>query len=361
MSDTDTRPEPESGLTARQLGWSSFFAQQLSDDEHASLVPARVLAVQRSGVTVWSAAGSVDLPLGGRWFQLDAEERPTVGDWVLLDAARQSIRRLLERKSLLKRVAAGREHEVQLLGANIDTMFLVSSCNDEFNPARTERYLALALDAGVEPVVVLTKADLVADPAPYVEAARAIKRDLVVELVDARRPDTLDGVRAWCSTGQTVVLMGSSGVGKSTLVNSLAGADLQVTGAAREDDDKGRHTTSHRSLHPLPQGGLLLDSPGMRELALTDVDLVAAHLFEDVDKLARQCRFRDCAHVAEPGCAVQAAIDAGTLDARRLLSYRKLAREEAYHAETIAESRARFRALGKRYRQASKTRDRRGE
>jgi ribosome biogenesis GTPase len=346
---------PTEQLSRKALGWSPFFEQQLDDAEHESAVPARVFAVARSGVTVRTADGSLELPLGGRWFQLEPEARPTIGDWVLLDAARTTIVRLLARKSLLKRQAAGREHEVQLMAANVDTVFLVTACNDEFNPSRLERYLALAVDAGVEPVVVLTKADLATDVSTYVDAVRRLKRDVAVEAVDARDPESLAGVRAWCAPGQTVALLGSSGVGKSTLVNSLSGATVQLTREAREDDAKGRHTTTSRSLHLLPDGGLLVDNPGMRELALGDVD--AAELFEDVMALAAECRFRDCRHEAEPGCAVQAAISADRLDPRRLDSYRKLSRDEQRQSETTAQSRARFRALGRKIRQVQKDKD----
>lgn len=347
---------PSERLSRKALGWSAYFEQQLGAAEHETCVPARVFAVARSGVSVRTEDELLELPLGGRWFQLDAEERPTIGDWVLLDAGRTSIVRLLARKSLLKRQAAGREHEVQLMAANVDTVFLVTACNDEFNPSRLERYLALAVDAGVEPVVVLTKADLAADVTSFVDTVRRLKRDVAVEAVDARDPASLDGVRAWCVPGQTVALLGSSGVGKSTLVNSLSGAAVQLTREAREDDAKGRHTTTSRSLHLLPDGGLLVDNPGMRELALGDVD--AAGLFEDVTALAALCRFRDCRHEAEPGCAVQEAIAAGDLDPRRLDSYRKLARDEQRQSETTAQSRARFRALGKKYRQVQKDKDR---
>lgn len=337
-------------LTLSQLGWSGFFANQLTDEERDSAVPGRVFSVQRSGVTVVYPGGSVDLPISGRWFQLEVDARPTIGDWVLLDSGRQTIVRVLARKSVLRRVAVGREREVQLMAANVDTMILVSSCNEEFNPSRVERYLALALDAGVEPVVVLTKADLAEDADRFLREVRQLKRDLAVELVDARDPSTLDGVRAWCRPGQTITLLGSSGVGKSTLVNSLSGAQVQLTQAAREDDAKGRHTTTQRTLHVLPDGGLLVDNPGMRELSLADVDVSAVQVFDDVDALAAVCRFRDCRHEAEPGCAVSAAIASGELDPRRLESYRKLAQEETQRAVAVAETRARPRVTAKRLR-----------
>lgn len=313
-----------SQCSLRQLGWSAFFQAQVARQPSAGLIPARVVAVQRSGLTLVFEGGYVDIPLSGRWFQRPPEQRPTIGDWVLLNSQRNGIERLLERRSLLKRVASGKARDVQLLAANVDTMFLVSSCNEEFNVARIERYLALALEAGVKPVVVLTKGDQVADPDAFADAVRALKADLEIEVVDARDPLTLSGVKCWCGDGQTVALLGSSGVGKSTLVNTLSGAQVQLTQDVREDDGKGRHTTTHRSLHLLPQGGLVVDNPGMRELSLTDGDEGVQALFADIDEIGDHCRFRNCQHLREPGCAVQAAIAAGDLDHRRLDSYRKL-------------------------------------
>ncbi|MGE0625519.1 MAG: ribosome small subunit-dependent GTPase A [Pseudomonadales bacterium] len=333
------------------LGWSPVFQQQLTLEELEALTPARVFAVQRSGLKLVFEGGEMDVPLGGRWFQGSPEDRPTVGDWVLLDRASGTVVRLLERKSLLKRMSVSRPGDVQLIAANVDVLFLVSSCNEEFNLSRMERYLTLALEAGVQPVVVLTKADLAEDPDSFRTAAEALGRDLVVEIVNALDPASLDGLRAWCGRGQTVTLLGSSGVGKSTLINSLAGRDIQATGGIREDDAKGRHTTTHRSLHLLPGGGLLLDSPGMRELGITDADVGLSSAFADVESLAALCRFNDCGHESEPGCAVRAAILAGELDERRLQSYRKLRREELYNTETVAERHARVRQFSKMVKQ----------
>ena len=308
----------------RQLGWNTFFERQLSEAERRDLIPARVVAVQRTGLTLACDDGPLRVPMGGRWFQAAPEQRPTIGDWVLVHRRRGRIARLLERKSLLKRAAAGRSRDVQLIAANVDTVFLVSSCNEEFSAARLERYLALALEAGVTPVVVLTKRDLAEDPAAYVAQVRALKPDVPVVLVDARDPAGAAALRPWCGEGQTVALLGSSGVGKSTLVNSLSGATVQLTRDIRHDDAKGRHTTTHRSLHRLPDGGLLVDNPGMRELALTEAEEGVQSLFADIDALAAGCRFRDCRHHSEPGCAVLAAVESGALEARRLDSYRKL-------------------------------------
>jgi len=319
--------EEAGALSLARLGWQPFFSDQVTDAER-DCVPARVFGVRRRSLMVVYEGGEAELHLGGRWFQLPPEERPTIGDWLLLDEDHGSIVRMLERKSLLKRRAAGRNHELQAMAANVDTMFLVTSCNEEFNRSRVERYLALALEAGVRPVVVITKADQSDAPAEYAEVAAALMRELAVELVDARDAATLAGVRAWCGAGQTVALLGSSGVGKSTLVNSLSGLQVQDTGAIREADAKGRHTTTHRSLHVLPDGGLLVDNPGMRELTLGDVEQGVAELFADIEELSATCRFGNCSHEVEPGCAVQAALAAGTLDPRRLESYRKLGQKD---------------------------------
>jgi ribosome biogenesis GTPase len=333
-------------LTLRELGWSPFFQQQLTVEEAESLYPARVFAIQRTHMILMSESGEVRMSLAGRWFQMDAQMRPTVGDWVLITSMADTVVRLLDRKSLLKRLSAGQGSEVQLIGANVDSLFLVTSCNADFNPRRLERYLALAYEAGVEPVVVLTKADLCEDPEAYVKEVRKLKRDLVVELVNALDEKSVAGLEGWCGPGQTVALLGSSGVGKSTLVNTLATAEVQATGQIR-DDAKGRHTTTHRSLHRLPGGGLVLDSPGMRELAVAEVESGVAQMFDDVEALAAQCRFADCGHDTEPGCALRAAIEAGELEDERLVSYLKLRREEAYNRESIAERHARFRERDK--------------
>ena len=329
------------------LGLTPFFTQQLSAEEIEHALLARVTEVQRSDIIVSDGIGEWRIIPGGAWYQLPAAQRPTVGDWVLLDDSHEKILRMLERKSIFQRVAAGTRVDVQLVAANIDTLFIVTSCNDEFEESRLERYLALAAEAGVDPVVILTKADLSADAEAYVERVRTVSIDLPVEIVNALDPDTLSGAMVWVNKGSTVALVGSSGVGKSTLVNSLAGSKLVETGTIREQDAKGRHTTSYRSLHRLPGGGLLLDVPGMRELKVAELDTALAEVFSDIETFAKQCRFRDCDHNDEPGCAVRGAVDSGKIDERRLGNYKKLVLEESRNTASIAEQRHRDRQFGK--------------
>jgi len=347
----------------QELGWDSFFERSLMKlfqrkeaelanagiDAKAKPV-ARVMAVQRNRLTLLDATGEFHLPLAGRWFTQTSEARPTVGDWVLLSGKGTLIEGLLERKTLIKRLAPGGHREVQLIAANLDTLFIVTSCDEEFSQSRLERYLALAFEAAVRAVVVLTKIDLCEDHLRYVEKVREVKSDQIVEAVNALDAATLTGLRVWCRAGHTVALVGSSGVGKSTLVNSLSGEQLQDTGGVRAQDKRGRHTTSHRSLHRLRGGGLLLDSPGIRELHLAAADTSSSGAFEDIEALAKGCRFSDCGHKQEPGCAIRVAIEAGSLDQRRWSNYLKLQREQKYAAETVAERHQRNRQFARMVR-----------
>lgn len=335
--------------TSAGLGWSAFFLSQLALCE-ISLTPARVAAVHRDRLDLLSAKGPLSLSPG--------HGAPTgtfaVGDWVLTDAGR--LVRRLDRRSLLARRAAGTGSDEQLIAANVDTLFVTTSCNADFNPARIERYLALAAEAGTEAVIVLTKADLVAGDRNHARTAERLARGIVVVEIDARDPDAAAQLAPWCKSGQTVALVGSSGVGKTTLANALTGRQ-DDTAAIREDDAKGRHTTTFRALRPLAAGGWLIDTPGMRELRLTDVADGIDAVFGDVTELAARCRFRDCAHGAEPGCAVRTAIEEGRLDPGRLRRWEKLRREDRMNSETLAEARARSKAFGKQVRQAMARKD----
>jgi ribosome biogenesis GTPase len=337
---------PDACFALPELGWSHFFQQQLSLEEWQSTTPVRVFALNRHLVDGVGADGHRQFSLPHAWLRLPVEELPTVGDWLLLDGAGQPLR-LLERKSLFKRMASGRDARVQLMAANVDTLFVVTSCNQEFNLSRLERYLALALEAGVEPVVVLTKVDLVEDLETFRAQARTLRPGLAIEAVNAKDAKVVKILSPWCNTGQTVALVGSSGVGKSTLVNTLSTAKVQETSTIREGDAKGRHTTTSRSLHLLPVGGLLLDSPGLRELQLSDCETGVAKLFEEIEDVARNCRFNDCRHQGEAGCAVAAAAERNELDLRRLDNYLKLRAEQEHTAETLVEKRRREKNFGK--------------
>jgi ribosome biogenesis GTPase / thiamine phosphate phosphatase len=306
------------------LGWSEFFADQVESDE-AEFSPRRISEVHRARLGAISPDGLSDLVLPVHANTGDY----AVGDWVLANPNDNLLIRRLERRTVLQRRIEGRKAP-QLAAANVDTLFIVTSCNADFNVARLERYLALANQAGTNPVLVLTKADTVEDANSYSEQAATLQRDLAVITLNAKSADAAAMLAPRCGQGQTVALVGSSGVGKSTLVNTLAGpeqARLQLTGGIRENDAKGRHTTTSRSLHEIAGGGWVIDTPGMRTLYVSDAAAGIDTLFAEITDLAPLCRFRDCTHAHEPGCAVQAAVVAGTLPAERLARWRKLTEE----------------------------------
>ncbi|MBO9447762.1 ribosome small subunit-dependent GTPase A [Ruegeria sp. R14_0] len=328
-------------LILSDLGWSPFFAAQHA--ANPACVPFRIIAVHRDRLIGAGTEGETPLLSPGR---------PTgdyaVGDWVLADDQCR-VQHLLERRSLLKRRAPGTGAEAQLIAANVDVLFIVSSCNADFNLARLERYLALAHQAGCYPVVVLTKADTCDDPKAFAKQAEALAPFLTVLAINALDASDVQGLLSWCPAGQTAALVGSSGVGKTTLANTMTGLN-QATAGIREDDARGRHTTTGRALHPMRNGGWLVDTPGMRALRLLDAQDGVDEVFSDILDLANACRFSDCQHQSEPGCAVQNAIAEGTLDPDRLARWQKLRREDQRNSETVAESRARDKAFGKMVR-----------
>lgn len=304
------------------LGWSSFFSDQVEAAE-ADLVAVRIVSVHRARIGGTTGTEAVDLILPPHAVTGDY----AVGDWVLAEPYTWLLRRRLDRHTVLERRIG--DGSLQLSGANIDTLLIVTSCNADFNSARLERYLALANQADIRPVIVLTKADTVADAAPFKQQAAALQRDLPIVVVDPRRAEAAEALKPWCGSGQTMALIGSSGVGKSTLVNTLAGSALAATGDIREHDSKGRHTTTSRSLHPMAGGGWVLDMPGIRTLHVSELAEGLEMVFAEITELAPQCKFRNCTHTHEPGCAIRAALSAGTIDPERFARWRKLQDEMA--------------------------------
>lgn len=318
------------------LGWRSFFQDQITPDEAGGgWQPARVCQGKARRCHVWSARGTHALAIN----LFGDQGLPAVGDWLLLDPTKAQSPRRLERFSALTRKAPGSRFATQVLAANVDTLLVVTACNQEFNVGRIERYLALAAEAQIRPVLVLTKADLT-DPGIFVQQARTLGEHLQIECLDTRDPDQLEPLRKLCGPGQTVAALGSSGVGKSTLINALTGLSgeaAQPVGEARADDNKGKHTTTSRSLHHLPAGGVLVDLPGIRELQLTEAADGIDDIFTEITTLIADCRFTNCRHTSEPGCAITAALADGKLNPRRWENYLKLQGEQKAYAKSKAD------------------------
>jgi len=318
-------------------GWSATLQEQFQAYAARGLAPARVIVQQRGLYGLATPMGEATAQLSGRFaHEAEAGAYPVAGDWVAAavraEEGSATIHDVLPRRSAFVRKAAGGTSGAQVVAANVDVAFLVASLNGDLNARRIERYLATAWESGASPVIVLTKADLCKDAATLRAEVEAVAIGVPVHVVSAVTGEGLAALSESLAPGQTAALLGSSGVGKSTLVNALAGTQLMATQAIREDDARGRHTTTHRQLVRLPNGRLLLDTPGMRELGLWDAEAGVTATFADVEALVAGCRFRDCAHDTEPGCAVQAALADGGLDAGRWRGYVKLQREAARFA-----------------------------
>ncbi len=330
------------------LGWSPFFEAQWQQWASPELVPARVAAEHRDAYEVWSARGQGLARLTGRLRrELGEDGRPVAGDWVALGGepgeGEVTVERLFARRSAFSRGAAGREARRQVVAANLDRVLVVQGVDGDFNLRRLERYVARVWASGAQPTVVLTKADLCADVAARLSEVESRCPAVPVLAVCAPAGEGLTGLRALVGTGETAALVGSSGAGKSTLVNALLGEARMATAEVSERDGRGRHTTVHRQLLRLPDGaGLLLDTPGMRELQLLD-DEGLSRVFEDLETLAAACRFSDCGHEGEPGCAVRAAVASGELEPDQLDHYLQL-RREARAAELRHDERRRREA-----------------
>jgi ribosome biogenesis GTPase len=322
-------------MNLSELGWDSFFEEGFLQYKNDGLIPARIGREDRQAYLLMSEAGELAGRVSGRFSHgaNSKDEFPGVGDWVaaqkLPDEQKATIHAILPRKSCFARQLPGERTEAQVVAANVDTVFIVNGLDGgrAFNLRRIERYLALAWESGASPVIVLNKVDVCPDVEACVSEAEAIAFGVPVYPVSATESIGLDLLRGHLKSGSTGALLGPSGVGKSALVNALLGAERQATAAVREDDLKGRHTTTRREMVFLPGGGIIIDTPGMRELRLWGDESSVADTFSDIEELAEQCRFRDCTHQREPGCAIHRALGEGVLDAGRFESYLRLERE----------------------------------
>lgn len=357
----------------QNLGWNAELAAAFEEQQREGCQPARISAQEREGYRLITACGEYPATMSGRMHHEahHTENVPAVGDWAVASVHPESgfarIHSLLPRRTALRRkLSAERVIAPQVVAANIDTVFIATSANRDFNPRRIERLLTLVWESRARPVLLLTKVDLVDDPEPYLERARAIAWGTPVHAVSAHAGLGLEVLNDYLEAGATIVLLGTSGVGKSTLTNHLVGESRMYVNAVRADDDRGRHTTTARHLLSLPGGGAIIDTPGLRAVSLWAADEGLQTTFGDIEELAGACRFGDCAHQGEPGCAVEAAVADGQLEADRLAAYFKLQRELQHldnkrSQQSASASKRRWKAQSKLIRRSQKTQKRQWE
>jgi ribosome biogenesis GTPase len=326
------------------LGWNSAFQASFEPFAAQNLIPGRVAAQHKGGYVIFTEQGEFLADAAGKLRHKGSkQDLPVVGDWVAmtpLPNGRGQIRGVLPRQNKFSRKVAGEETHEQIVAANLDTAFIVTSINADYNPRRIERYVVLARETDINPVIVLSKIDLAENVSEIMVELRSLFPDIQVIPLSCKTGAGIDAIKAYLTPGKTASLLGSSGVGKSTLVNYLLGTEKQAVKDIRESDDRGRHATTYRELIVLPQGGLLIDTPGMREVHLWDGARGLQDAFSDFEEVALTCRFSDCEHATEPGCAVKKAIEDGTLDAGRFESYKKLQSESSnMTAKTVARAR----------------------
>ncbi|WP_370297624.1 ribosome small subunit-dependent GTPase A [Ammoniphilus sp. YIM 78166] len=318
------------------IGWYAELEASFSPYQVQGYTVGRVVLEHKRNYRIHTVYGMLLAEVSGklRYHAQERQDYPAVGDWVVISARpeeeRATIHAILPRKSKFSRKAAGTSTEEQIVAANVDTIFLVNALNHDLNIRRIERYMVMAWESGANPVIVLSKADLCEDIEAALEAVETIAIGVPIHIISAKDNEGMESLTQYLTLGKTGALLGSSGVGKSTIINWLCGKDLQPVSDIREKDDKGRHTTTQRELFPLPIGGVLIDTPGMRELQLWEADENLNQSFRDIEDLSQRCQFNDCGHQKEPRCAVREAINEGRLDKKRYDSYMKLQKELAY-------------------------------